>query len=61
MYKKFNFPMFLFYLLDFLKNFQFFGVALGQVSVVGLVGQELGHFLVGSGPREIKIFFTKSI
>ena len=38
------------YLLDLLQDFQLFGVAFGQVTIVGLVGKELGHLGVGSSP-----------
>ena len=38
------------YLLDLLQDIELFGVAVAQVSIVGLVGQELGHLRVGRSP-----------
>ena len=43
------------HLLDFLEDFQFLSVTVSQVSVVGLVGQKLGHFLIGSSSIMIQI------
>ena len=38
------------YLLDLLQDFQLFCIAVGQVTIVSLVGKELGHLGVGSSP-----------
>ena len=38
------------YLLDLLQDFQLFCIAVGQVAIVGLVSEKLGHLGVGSSP-----------